>query len=77
MTHPIQLDAWCDCALALGADAAVAVDVGKVVVGEWVRMKCSLGATRWASAAPALRTCRLCRPPATSSPSSAAPCSFT
>ena len=40
MSHP---DAWCARAGELGADAAQIIDTDKVVVAEWVRLKCLYG----------------------------------
>ena len=40
MSHP---DAWCARAGELGADAAKIIDTDKVVVAEWVRLKCLYG----------------------------------
>lgn len=36
-------DAWCARAVELGADHATALDAARVVVAEWVRMKCLFG----------------------------------
>ena len=38
-----DLASWCEKAKELGADRATAVDTGKVVTGQWVRMKCLFG----------------------------------
>lgn len=40
LSHP---DAWCAHAIELGADAAKTIDTDKVVVAEWVRLKCLYG----------------------------------
>ena len=40
LSHP---DAWCAHAVELGADAAKTIDTDKVVVAEWVRLKCLYG----------------------------------
>jgi len=38
-----EMLAWCERALELGADAAVPLDPGLIVVAEWVRAKCLFG----------------------------------
>jgi len=40
LSHP---DAWCARAIEFGADAAKIIDTDKVVVAEWVRLKCLYG----------------------------------